>query len=217
MPAREGEIQNIAHAYRVLDVPHDASSRAIKSSYRKLVKRWHPDRYRPGSEQHAEATQMTSLVNAAYSRIQDAPLRAGFATPFSTPRNKTAGTSTDGETASASADPGWSRVEYVPSDPPVTDASFLRIASDAASAGAREDASRGIDWIGVAVRFVCGAFLGGLFGFGGEIRRATATKASFIVATLLGALIGGLLSAFGGDRFWRSIRPLGPWYWGRWR
>jgi curved DNA-binding protein CbpA len=214
MPAREGEIQNIAHAYRVLDVPHDASPRAIKSSYRKLVKRWHPDRYRPGSEQQAEATQMTSLVNAAYSRIQDAPLRAGFATPFSTPRNKTAETSTDGETA---ADPGWSRDEYVPSDPPLSDASFLRMASYAASAEAREDASRKIDWIGFAVRFVCGAFLGALFGFGGEMRRTTATKASFLVAALLGAVVGGLLSAFGGDRFWRSIRPWGPWYWGRWR
>jgi hypothetical protein len=39
----QGEIANLAHAYRVLDVPWDASPRAIKASYRKLVKRWHPD------------------------------------------------------------------------------------------------------------------------------------------------------------------------------
>jgi curved DNA-binding protein CbpA len=82
--SRIGEIENLAHAYRVLDVPQDASARTIKTSYRKLVKRWHPDRYKPGSDEHREATQMTSLLNAAYARIQDAPLRPGYATPFST-------------------------------------------------------------------------------------------------------------------------------------
>jgi curved DNA-binding protein CbpA len=69
MPARDNEIQNLAHAYLVLDVPHNSSQRAIKSAYRKLVKRWHPDHYRPGSEEHTEATQMTTLINAAYAKI----------------------------------------------------------------------------------------------------------------------------------------------------
>ncbi len=217
MHAREGEIQNLAHAYSVLDVAHDASPRAIKSNYRKLVKRWHPDHYRPGSEEHVEATHMTSLINTAYSRIQDAPLRAGFAAPFSTPRNKSGERSTTGVTASEATDSGWSREEYVPRGPAVTDASFVRTVSYATSAGARDDASRGFDWFGFGVRFVCRVFFGALLGFGGEMRRATATKASLFGAVLLGALIGGLLSAFGGDRFWRAIRPIGSWYWGRWR
>jgi curved DNA-binding protein CbpA len=85
MPPREGEVENLAHAYRVLNVAWDAPPAAIKASYRKLVKRWHPDRHSPGTPAHAESTLMTSLLNESYARIADAPLRAGRATPFSSP------------------------------------------------------------------------------------------------------------------------------------
>lgn len=69
---RLGEMKR---AYRVLDVPLSATSVSIKQAYRKLIKRWHPDRYSSGTDEYAEATQMTKLINEGYSLIKDAPLR----------------------------------------------------------------------------------------------------------------------------------------------
>lgn len=63
------------HAYQVLGVPLSATSASIKQSYRKLVKRWHPDLYKGGTEEYATATQMTKLINQSYALIGDAPLR----------------------------------------------------------------------------------------------------------------------------------------------
>jgi curved DNA-binding protein CbpA len=51
------------------------SAHVIKAAYRKLVKRWHPDLYPAGTSAHAEATQMTMLINQAYGVISHAPLR----------------------------------------------------------------------------------------------------------------------------------------------
>lgn len=81
----EGEqaIEKLKKAYRVLDVPETASALAIKSNYRKLIKRWHPDKPATSAATAAEATLMTKLLNEAYSLIENAPLRyyeAGSAT-----------------------------------------------------------------------------------------------------------------------------------------
>ncbi len=62
-------------AYALLNVPLDASASAIKLGYRSLMKRWHPDLYAAGSEEQAEATRMTELINEAYAKIERAPLR----------------------------------------------------------------------------------------------------------------------------------------------
>ena len=75
MTVGEQPIERLKKAYRVLDVPVTASAFAIKSNYRKLVKRWHPDRPATGAATAAEATMMTKLINEAYASIQDAPLR----------------------------------------------------------------------------------------------------------------------------------------------
>ena len=68
-------IEKLKRVYRVLDVPVTASALAIKSNYRKLIKRWHPDRPATGAATAAEATMMTKLINEAYGSIQNAPLR----------------------------------------------------------------------------------------------------------------------------------------------
>jgi hypothetical protein len=75
MPTVDDQIAEWKHAYQVLGVPQHASARVIKAAYRKLVKRWHPDLYTPGTSQHADATQMSMLINEAYSEIAHAPLR----------------------------------------------------------------------------------------------------------------------------------------------
>jgi curved DNA-binding protein CbpA len=190
MPAREGEIQNIAHAYRVLDVPHDASSRAIKSSYRKLVKRWHPDRYRPGSEQHAEATQMTSLINAAYARIQDAPLRAGYAMPFSNSR---------GSRDEAASDPpqpqpsGASHAESVSRESGISDSEFLRVLANARQAGARDDSALPSYGRGTILRVIFGAGVGALFGLVAHPRSMRLSNRMAVIQMICGALLVGLI------------------------
>jgi hypothetical protein len=75
MPVSEYQVTELNHAYQVLGVPTDASGPAIKQTYRRLVKRWHPDLYASGTPAHAEATHMTRLINEAYSAIAHAPLR----------------------------------------------------------------------------------------------------------------------------------------------
>ncbi|HLK04612.1 MAG TPA: J domain-containing protein [Candidatus Acidoferrum sp.] len=75
MPGDELPIEKLKKAYRVLNVPESASALAIKSSYRKLIKRWHPDRPATLAATAAEAMTMTKLINDAYAIIENAPLR----------------------------------------------------------------------------------------------------------------------------------------------
>src|ERR1700721_2394515 len=127
MAQRDGEIENLAHAYRVLDARWDAAPRPKKTSCRKLVKRWHPDRHTPGTPGHTEATLMTRLLNEAYTRIENAPLRNGFAAPAAPSPPQRSGSAGDGrgqardrakDEAKDQPDPsGASRSEYVPRDP----------------------------------------------------------------------------------------------------
>jgi len=69
------EEMTLERAYRVLGVSTDAPAHTIKQVNRKLVKRWHPDLYRAGTTEHSEASEMTRLINEAYSAIGHAPLR----------------------------------------------------------------------------------------------------------------------------------------------
>jgi hypothetical protein len=213
MPPQAAEIENLAHAYRVLDVPWDASPRAIKASYRKLVKRWHPDRYPPGTESHAESTLMTRLLNDAFARIENAPLRNGTATPFSRPAAATPNAD-EGEPS------GASRNEYIPRDPQRDAADFYRIMERDRVAGARDDAARPFDWFGFIVRFVLGALFGVLMSFEVMVRMWTSTLGTshdlLPLAMAAAVLLCAFASAFGGDAFWRSIRPRGIWWWRRW-
>ena len=59
----------------MLDVPEAASALAIKSNYRKLIKRWHPDKPATNAATSEEAMMMTKLLNDAYALIENAPLR----------------------------------------------------------------------------------------------------------------------------------------------
>jgi hypothetical protein len=213
MPPQSAEIENLAHAYRVLNVPWDASPRAIKSSYRKLVKRWHPDRYSPGTESHAESTLMSRLLNDAFARIEEAPLRNGTATPFSRPAAATP--------HADEPDPsGGSRYEYIPHDPQQDAAEFYRIMERSRVAGARDDAARPFDWFGFIVRFVVGALFGVLMSFEVMVRTWTSVlgmnHALVPAAMVVTILFCAFASAFGGEAFWRSIRPRGIHWWGRW-
>ncbi|MFK5925329.1 MAG: DnaJ domain-containing protein [Desulfuromusa sp.] len=60
--------------YRLLGVPPDAGKRRIKSAYRSLAKRFHPDR-NSGSETAAELFRQ---VNHAYKVLSDPQLRSHY-------------------------------------------------------------------------------------------------------------------------------------------
>src|SRR6266404_6681599 len=75
MAGEEQQIEKWKKAYRVLDVPAAASALAIKSNYRKMIKRWHPDRPTTQAATAAEAMVMTKILNEAYALIENAPLR----------------------------------------------------------------------------------------------------------------------------------------------
>jgi curved DNA-binding protein CbpA len=54
--------------YKVLGVKKTASQDEIKSAYRKLVLKWHPDRNRDNEE---EAARRTAQINEAYETLSD--------------------------------------------------------------------------------------------------------------------------------------------------
>ncbi|SDZ95319.1 molecular chaperone DnaJ [Desulfuromusa kysingii] len=60
--------------YRLLGVPPDAGQRRIKSAYRSLAKRFHPDRNHGGEA----ATELFRQINHAYKVLSDPKLRQQY-------------------------------------------------------------------------------------------------------------------------------------------
>ena len=68
-------VTNIARAAAILDVEPGASQDEVKSAYRALVRRWHPDRFHGDDAIEREAAGQMARVNWAYEilceRVQD--------------------------------------------------------------------------------------------------------------------------------------------------
>ena len=62
--------------YKVLGVPYDATDEQIKTAYRELAKRYHPDNNQ-GSPMQELAEQKMEEINAAYDQIQQDRLAGG--------------------------------------------------------------------------------------------------------------------------------------------
>lgn len=56
--------------YDVLGVSEDATDDEIKTAYRTLVKKYHPDRYEHDSPEQAAASEKLKQINAAYDMIE---------------------------------------------------------------------------------------------------------------------------------------------------
>jgi preprotein translocase subunit Sec63 len=75
MNSRNPNIDDIYRYYEILGVGVRAPAWFIKRRYRQLVKAWHPDRFSNDPTAQATATERMKLINAAYLRIKEAPLR----------------------------------------------------------------------------------------------------------------------------------------------
>ncbi|MBN2466743.1 MAG: J domain-containing protein [Deltaproteobacteria bacterium] len=58
--------QKITEARKLLELPERTTMKEIKSHYRALIRRWHPDRC---GENREECTEMTRKIIAAYTII----------------------------------------------------------------------------------------------------------------------------------------------------
>lgn len=62
--------------YKVLDLPATASKDQIRSAYRALARRWHPDRFMEGPERDW-ANEKMAEINAAYHACLNSSAAAG--------------------------------------------------------------------------------------------------------------------------------------------
>ncbi len=61
---------NDDEARGLLSVEATATPGELKSAYRRMLKRWHPDRFAPDSPWFSEAVQRTQLINEAYRFLE---------------------------------------------------------------------------------------------------------------------------------------------------
>ena len=60
--------QQINEARKILELPERATMEEIKSNYRTLIRKWHPDRC---NENRGRCKEMTTSIIAAYRLIND--------------------------------------------------------------------------------------------------------------------------------------------------
>lgn len=62
----------LRNAYATLGLAPGSSARDVRRQFKKLVKRWHPDRFGSDPQGQSEAAQRMREINAAYELIQSA-------------------------------------------------------------------------------------------------------------------------------------------------
>jgi len=56
--------------YAILELPYGADFKAIKASYKKLLRKYHPDLYQNQPEKLEKAKKVTEKINEAYSYFE---------------------------------------------------------------------------------------------------------------------------------------------------
>lgn len=66
-----GSGDKIAKYYKVLDLPVGAPYEDVKKSYRKLMRKYHPDRHVGNAKKQKAATELSMRVTQAYKELED--------------------------------------------------------------------------------------------------------------------------------------------------
>ncbi len=70
-PPRSEEEKTIEDYYANLEVPYGADKQEVKESYRRLMKRYHPDRFSDYPEMQELATEISQELTRAYREVMD--------------------------------------------------------------------------------------------------------------------------------------------------
>ena len=65
-----GEMEHLREDYAILEVPFGAPFEQVKRSYKKMLRRYHPDRHSSDPEKLKLATEITTKINESYNRIK---------------------------------------------------------------------------------------------------------------------------------------------------
>lgn len=77
-----------ASHYKTLGIPRDASAEDVRAAYRRMARRYHPDRY----EGRGDSSETMARINNAYQVLSDPQGRAAYDESLKPPaRNPTAG------------------------------------------------------------------------------------------------------------------------------
>lgn len=71
-PRRDDESAPLASEYRVLELEPGSSMEEVRGSYKRLLRKYHPDRFLGKPEKQRAATEVTQAVIAAYRTIRSA-------------------------------------------------------------------------------------------------------------------------------------------------
>ncbi|MCR5261025.1 MAG: DnaJ domain-containing protein [Candidatus Gastranaerophilales bacterium] len=59
-----------AEYYAILEVPYGAAFEEIKKSYKRLLKKYHPDHYHKDAEKYKTAEKLVGKINEAYGYFE---------------------------------------------------------------------------------------------------------------------------------------------------
>lgn len=115
------EYEELLACYRRLGAAPESSEAALKTRYRQLAKRWHPDKHARTPRDVARAEATMKAINVAYRRIKHAPLAGLARSKPPQPRRPSPGTGTG--TTARRVDWDWgglARAKGFPDGPWVT-------------------------------------------------------------------------------------------------
>ncbi len=177
--------QRMPDYYDILGVSPIASRSEIKSAFRKLAKRYHPDKVEESRKKAAEET--FKRIAEAYYVLGDPARRCEYDLFRTKPEPSVAR-----ENASTGYDTSAFNIDEI-----------IRHANERL-----EKIDRGT----FIVRFIFGAVLGLLLGFYWSVDYAAHSRLVFVLLLLIPTLAFGLLAAILGDKFWlRYVRWI--WWW----
>ena len=64
----EASPSTLAAHYRVLELPDGAELEAVRAAYKRLMKKYHPDRFQDNAKR-ATATELVKKINASYAEL----------------------------------------------------------------------------------------------------------------------------------------------------